>query len=114
MLVCVDWKKKEKVFVFVGLWWDWMDIVLSGCKHGKVDNSWSLQSLSENDSKLYVDFEFRGKPNCKHLKKTYWSTSCSQKKLKKNPTYSRRWCQLHGSGDVEQVIVETIIWFKMQ
>ena len=42
---------------------------IEGCKHGKVDNSWSLQSLSENDSKLYVDFEFRGKPNCKHLKK---------------------------------------------
>ena len=46
------------VFVFVGLWWDWMDIVLSGCKHGKVDNSWSCSSLSESDPKIYTNIEF--------------------------------------------------------
>ena len=40
-----------------------------GCKHGEVDSSYPCTCLSESDLRLYTNFEFYEKKDCKHFPK---------------------------------------------
>ena len=83
------------------------------CKYSQVDSSWTIHSLSDNDSKIYFNFAFYEENIHKQLVKKHIDQQSqaifvdifSQEKS----TYSRRQCKWCANGvqvgDIEHVIV---------
>ena len=88
----------------------------SGCKHGKVDNSWSLLKFSEGDPKLYANFEFYKIEFPKHLE-NIWIYKAKPFMFTKN-NFKQRICILEDGasgeqvGDIEKIIVKNL--FKIE
>ena len=89
----------------------WNKQSVQGCKHGKVDNLWSLPSVSkENVFQNYtLTLNFVKKKKILNTLKTYWSTSQANyddKKYSKKCLHNLEDSASGGQvGDIEQVIV---------
>ena len=88
-----------------------LDDTLLGCKHNKVDNSWSLHKFKQNCLKLYTNFEF-----CQHkllsfvdIFKTY---NLQSQAIYVDKHYLNKSLHILESDDIEQVIAQILfkIW----
>jgi hypothetical protein len=80
--------------------------IVLGCKHSKVDNSWSLprdpcSSLSESDPKLYTNFEFHEIEIHRHLE-NIWIYK-AERFMFTNFNFKQRICILQDGASGEQV-----------